>query len=469
MGTQPGQYLATALFCLVSAASAAPPVLSPFERQEQLKREPVDSIRLAFQREDPRLYWTSVYEKLPIDADAAIMLVEAAPLTDARRTGYLNPDRTQSRFGLFAVSGPGNRVQATLDIFRPLIDYPLPVMESPSRGRVYIHWLGDYGLYYWTTRYLYDLSSNRRARKTDYGRLALDFVTADGPRLYYRASYTDHSPASLHGQSPVKSQSAGLIFDTLTREFTITATPPAPLPRRTLPDWAARRRARLNPQSLEGEPVRLRRDLYAQVTTTGLHLLTPGGPPSFYPNPVITRQQLGEARPEVAQQTRPPNLAAFTPKAGFGPLALRGGNLWFLNNFYDGEGLTGVGFIGRLTPGQPTLDLRYLPEIACCSGSALHVAPEGEEVLYAALAARPEGAVIGRGLLRYHPATGETHHFPIPDLISSIQPAGPALALATDHGLYLLENDSLAHYRLEPSLDGGLEIVTLALPPVNSK
>lgn len=440
-------------------ASGAPPHVSPFDRIEQLKHEPVDAIRLAFQREDPRLYWTQVYEKLPVDEELSIMLVEAAPLSDFRRSGYLNPDRTQSRFGLFAVEGPGNQVQHTLGIFRPPFEYPVPVVEPPDRERVYIHWLGNYGAYVSTTRYSYRAGSRQKAQRSDYGRFAFEFVAADGPRLYYRAAYSQHAP------SPHRTQNAGVIFDTETREFTITATPPAP----AQPQWRLPETMRWNlPDGVSlDEAARwsthFQNGVSTLVTEKGLYVYNGRGQRRFYTHPPTSKERLEAARPDL-HRVSPAGPSVFQPNANFGPVAQRGGTLWFASTFYDGEGMSGVGAIGRIAPGERTVEMRYPPEMACCSGSALFVEPEGEEVLYVGLVSRPEGAPVGRGLLRYNPATGAAQHYPIPDVISDIRRAGEALAVATAHGLYLFENGAFAHYRLEPAREGGLELVTFALP-----
>ncbi|MCL4796354.1 MAG: hypothetical protein KJZ84_17460 [Bryobacteraceae bacterium] len=462
MGTLSARLIAAAALLIGLTAAAAPPYIGPFERIEQLKDEPVASIRVAFQKVDPRLYWTQVHEKQPANGDSSIMLVQAAPLSDARRTGYMNPDLTQSRYGLFLVSGPGNHVESTLDIFRPPADFATPVLEPPVKGRVYVHWEGFYGLYLGTYRYEYQAGRQERARKSEYERLAVTFVASEGSRLYYRAFY-DPSGRPL-GMNRPPAQNAGLIFDTESREFTITATPPTPPPARQPPDWVRRRLPdAMGSHTAKGDPARLRRDLWAAVSTGGLHLFTPGGNPAFYQVRAPSRQQLAEARPELAARASA-GISSYNPEAGFGPLALRGNTLWFLNRFYDGEGQTGIGFVGRIRLGEPGVEARYLPEIACCAGSALYVTPNGEEVLYAGLAEYTEGMPIGRGLLRCHPESGKTRYFPVPDTISDIRPAGEALAMATSHGLYLLEGDSLAHYRIEPAADGGVELVTITLP-----
>ena len=441
--------------CLVPAA---PPFVSPAERAAQLEAEPVGSIRLAFQAEDPRLYWTRVYDKQAVDEEISIMLVEAAPLMDGQRTGYLTPDRTQSRFGVFAVSGPGNRVESVLGVFRPPFEYPTPVLEPPTRDSVYVHWHGSYGVYVATTRFRYHPRSRRRAERTVYGRFQMTFVAAEGPRLYYRASFENHAPGRL------QTQNAGLIFDSESREFTITATPPEPPgPPRRLPRFAEGLLPEgVTPAQAIQNGYRPRGDLFALATERGLFIYTPRGPRQHFVHPPAAREKMEAARPDLATRSTA-GASAFQPNANFGPLALRGNTLWFATRFYDGEGQSGVGALGNITLGRREVYLRYLPEMACCSGSALYVEPEGEEILYAGLASYTEGAAIGRGLLRYNAATGEARHFAIPDVISGIRRAGAALAIASEHGLYLLENGSLAHYRLEPAAGGGARHVAFSL------
>jgi hypothetical protein len=453
MGTLPG----ILLFAALSHSLAIAPPGVP-ERIEQLKGEPVSSVRLAFQRQDPRLYWTQVYDKIPLDGDTSLLLVESAPLVESARPGSLHPDRNRSRFGLFAVSGPGNVVESVLDIMQAPHPDLVPVLEPPASGRVYLHWHTSQGAYLTSVRYLYTAGASNPAPRTAYGRFGIQFVAADGPRLYYRARYEQPAqrPAGVNG---LPAQSMGLILDIETGEFTLTSTPPSPLAPRPAPPWVSRRLpGLLRQQTAIGEPVRLRRTLWAQVTTAGLHLLSPTAPPAFYPNPAVPERQFAELRPDIAPHNRR------TMHSGFGPLALRGDTLWFANSFPESPTQSGLGLLGRLTLGEPQLDLRPLPEIACCSGSALHVTEDGDEAVYAGLMTRAPGGDAARGLLRYHPGTGESRLFPVTGVIQDIRPAGRALALAATDGLYLLEGETLVHYRIEPDADDGLALVTIALP-----
>jgi hypothetical protein len=56
-----------------------------------------------------------------------------------------------------------------------------------------------------------------------------------------------------------------------------------------------------------------------------------------------------------------------------GPFALDGERLWFANESYDGAGPSGVEAIGSIGITTLQYEMRYLPEIAPWSGSALLV------------------------------------------------------------------------------------------------
>lgn len=449
MGTLPAVVAAAVLVVVPVGAQTGP-------------GEAVDSIRLAFQREDPRLYWTQVLQKKELGPESAVMLVEAAPLRDTMRSGFMNPDRGQSRLGLFQVEGPGNRVVTTIDVFAAPHGDLSAVVEAPMPGRVYVHWHGSYGGYVSSFRYDYAPGASRRARKTEYGRFALEFVAAEGTRLYYRAWFDQVGSRPLGYQGP-PSQAAGLIFDVESREFTITSTPPSPLAERPPPGWVARWLSRpASDRAARSRVVRLERGLWAAVSGTRLRLFRPGERPVEYQSPGQTRERIAELRPEL--RGRGLSVQHIHPNGEIGPVVAGKGSVWFLNTFYDGEGQSGAGFLGRIRTGEPTVETLYLPELSCCSGSALHVIHEPLETVFAGLMQRPEGAPQSHGLLRHVPSTGETRVFEVPDVIRDIRGAGRSLAVATDHGLYLLEEERLAQYRLEPAVNGGLELVTITLP-----
>ena len=101
-------------------------------------------------------------------------------------------------------------------------------------------------------------------------------------------------------------------------------------------------------------------------------------------------------------------------ESDIGPFVQDGDKIWFATSFYDGEGVSGLGAIGTFDIATRKYQMRYLPEIAPWSGSAILL--DGDD-LWIGLKHRPEGADIGGGLLRYNMRTGAVKTFAIPDVI----------------------------------------------------
>lgn len=145
-----------------------------------------------------------------------------------------------------------------------------------------------------------------------------------------------------------------------------------------------------------------------------------------------------------------------------GPAAFDRDKLWFANTFYDGEGTSGVGAIGTFHVATRKYEMRYLPEIARWSGSAL--LHDGDD-LWIGLSRRPEGATYGGGLLRYNTQTGAVRTYPVTDLISFIDRVQDALYLGTSHGVYMLREDKLTQLRFEPDADSRLVMLMRDVTP----
>jgi hypothetical protein len=140
-----------------------------------------------------------------------------------------------------------------------------------------------------------------------------------------------------------------------------------------------------------------------------------------------------------------------------GPFALSGTKVWFASTFYDGEGVSGVGAIGAFDIPARKYQMRYLPEIAGWSGSAILL--DGDD-LWIGLMRRPEGAGYGGGLLRYNTKTGSARKYAFPDVIYTVDRLGDALYCGTSHGLYIVRDDKVAHLRFEP--DGKEKLIMVA-------
>jgi hypothetical protein len=139
-----------------------------------------------------------------------------------------------------------------------------------------------------------------------------------------------------------------------------------------------------------------------------------------------------------------------------GPSVLDGTRVWFANSFYDGEGVSGVGAVGAFDVTTRKYEMRYLPEIAPWSGSAMLL--DGKD-LWIGLMRRPEGASYGGGLLRYSTGTGVVRKYAVPDLIYTIDRLGDTLYCGTSHGLYRVRDRAITQLRFEPDGKGKLIMV----------
>jgi hypothetical protein len=105
-------------------------------------------------------------------------------------------------------------------------------------------------------------------------------------------------------------------------------------------------------------------------------------------------------------------------------------------------------------------DMRYLPEIAPWSGSAI-LLDDGD--LWIGLMRRPEGNDYGAGLLRYNTATGAPTKYAVADYIHTIDRLGDTIYCGTSHGLYTVRGNQVTQLRFEPDDTGKLIMVQRAV------
>jgi hypothetical protein len=127
-----------------------------------------------------------------------------------------------------------------------------------------------------------------------------------------------------------------------------------------------------------------------------------------------------------------------------------------MNAAIDGEGHSGVGAVGTFDIQSGRYHMRYLPEIAASSGSAIRL--DGD-ALWIGLLHRGEGAATGGGLLRYNTKTGSVNRYAVPDVIYTIDRLGDALYCGTSHGLYMVQDGKVTQLRFEPDDRGTLIMV----------
>ncbi len=486
---------------LVSLTFAAFAEENLWARRERLQKEDLRSVTSWFQKKDPALEWFWVLDKQAVDETYSLMLVDAAPLE--RRPGEKsNPLFRRGQTGLFVVYGKTNQVYMVLDIFSRDSTGMYPLLRQPGPETAYLHFHSDYGFYHGTYKYLYNLAQRKPARKLVYGRLAATASARGENRVFFAASFPGeawheggpprhNAIIALEGTpegslpkyqmvelpgAPVKRLELRGNALVLQREGGDSALDPADLKRSVpvppeperrplpLPVWHALAAVPGWRQDLE-QPLFTGREWLlvwngeaGRQTTepSGIYVVSNSGKMEFFPVPAADLglyERLREKRSLVAQRPMPSAEGLDTE---IGPFALDGDTLWFANTFYDGEGMSGVGAIGSFDLVSRKFEMRYLPEIAPWSASAIKL--EGDD-LWIGLMRRPEGCPYGAGLLRYNQRTAAVRTYPVSDLIHSIESLGGTLYAGTSDGVYMLRGEQLTHLRFEPDASGRFVMV----------
>ncbi len=313
------------------------------------------------------------------------------------------------RIGVFIVSGSSNRVQLVLDQFPGDETQGFPSLEQPSANSVTLHFYSDYGLYYGSVKYFYDLSSGNPPLKFRYGMLALTSSTVRNGTVVYTGS-------------------------ALGRGYEISVD----FPNYKIKDGPAPPDRGPQPVSLrlpDGRTLLLTNTPVGQThQPAGMTIIDKSGKREFYPAPVPTMA--------LDRKMRSSEPAPFEIENDVGPVAMDGSTVWFANRFYDGEGTSGVGAIGAFDVRTRQFEMRYLPDIAAWSGSAMRL--DGDD-LWIGLMRQPEGAAFSGGLLRYNLKSGAVAKFEIPDYIHTIDRAGDAIYCGTSNGLYVVRDGAVTH------------------------
>jgi hypothetical protein len=393
------------------------------EDLQKLQKEDIRSIQEVLRRTDASLDSVAAIEKKPLDAARSMIVVSA----------WAGPARApqNARVGVFVVSGPQNRVQVVLDIF-PENEAGLPGIGELDTKSAHLHFDSDYGLYQGSIKYFYDLSGRRPPVKIRYGMLALMSSRVRDGSLVYSA----------------------LSFGWSQRHETVTVTPgtgDAP-PAYKIADGPAPPDAVQRPVSLrlaDGRSVLVSNTPPGQPNQpAGMTIIDKSGKREFYPAPV----------PTVAlhRKLRPSDQAPGEIENEIGPVVMDGFTIWFTNKFYDGEGTSGVGAVGAFDVRTHRFEMRYLPEIAAWSGSAISLDGDG---LWIGLMRQPEGSAFGGGLLHYNPGSGLVTKYKIPDYIHTIDRVGDAIYCGTANGLYMIRGGEIVHVSFEPDATGKLTAI----------
>jgi len=421
------------LLCFPLACYAADPV--------DLQKEDVQAIQRVLKTRDSSLDWFRVLAKKPVDTAHSVMVVEGAPTELRPGVSKRSPVWPQMQIGVFVVSGTDNQVRLTLDLYPVREIVASPTLDQPAEHAAYLHFYSDYGMYHGSVKYIYDLSSRTPPLKIRYGILALTSSTRENGKLQYTASFGQAGQVQ-EGWSP--------------RHAIVTIEPgaAASLPEFKIVDAPAHEDIYTEPTPLraaDGESV-----IVANKTPpgqphhpSGIYVVGESGTRQLFPAPIPTmdfyRKMLPDKQPQLEIE------------GDIGPFVLSGTRIWFASTFYDGEGTSGVGAIGTFDIPARKYQMRYLPEIAGWSGSAIML--DGDD-LWIGLMRRPEGSSYGGGMLRYNTRTGSARKYAFADVIYTIDRLGDTLYCGTSHGLYMVRDDQLTQLRFEP--DGKGELIMVA-------
>jgi hypothetical protein len=171
--------------------------------------------------------------------------------------------------------------------------------------------------------------------------------------------------------------------------------------------------------------------------------------PTYVPLPVTTYDQFAAVRPERVKNGYV--RAGTHLNDSVGPWEKSDGVIWFGKSFYDGEGETGVGGFGSYDPEAKKLKLYSPPEIADFSVSAMLLRPNE---IWMGLASFGEGFNIPGGLLRFDRQTETVEKLDLRDVALAMESIGDRVAVATNTGIAIFENNRLRRYFVDRMGDG---------------
>ena len=383
-----------------------------------LVAEDLTSIEQIFRKADPALDSVRVVARQQMNQTYSALLVQAASTKLPELHVWM---------GLFIVSGATNQVKLVLDTSRESDLIRHSKLDSPAGNSVCAHFYSDYGLYNGSIKYFYDLASAKPPVKIPYRMLALTSAVVKRGALVYSASAGDW-------------------------RLTVTIEPrgDGELPGYGIseaPDHGETSAEPTEMRTANGESIIVANQTPPgqQHQVSGVYIVSKLGRKDFFPVPA----------PSLAfyKKTLPTKQPPGEIENDIGPFAFDGRRIWFASSFYDGEGVSSVGAIGSFDVATRKYNMRYLPEIAPWSGSALRL--DGDD-LWMGLMRRPEGANYGVGLLRYNIGTGGVRKYAVADLIYTIDRLNSAIYCGTSNGLYIVQGDRITQLRFEPDAHGKL-------------
>ncbi len=163
----------------------------------------------------------------------------------------------------------------------------------------------------------------------------------------------------------------------------------------------------------------------------------------FYPLPQSTADEYIRLRPEdvrINSSTR----AQYERQEVIGPYQIENGRIWFGKQFYDGEGMTGVGAFGYFDTSTRAYTLFSPREVARYEISAILVQSDcvwlGLDQFIEDISKAPGG------LVRWDRITHAVRRFPLEFVVRKIRVQGDSLRLETRGGYALFRGGALRRF-----------------------
>lgn len=163
----------------------------------------------------------------------------------------------------------------------------------------------------------------------------------------------------------------------------------------------------------------------------------------FYPLPQSTFDEYSRLRPKDLRRN-PITRNQYERQEEIGPYQVEGNRIWFGNNYYDEEGLRGVGAFGYFDASTRQYTLFSPPEVAAYEISAILVTPE---TVWLGLDEFVEDiSKVPGGLVRWNRRTHEVQKYPLEFVIDRIRIQGDSLRLETRAGHALFRNSEIRRF-----------------------
>lgn len=163
----------------------------------------------------------------------------------------------------------------------------------------------------------------------------------------------------------------------------------------------------------------------------------------FYPLPQSNAEKYIRLRPEDVR-INPFNPNQYERQEVIGPYQIENGRVWFGNNFYDGEGVKGVGAFGYFDTATRTYSLFSPPELARYEISAILV--EADRVWLALDQFGEDISTSPGGFVMWNKITHEIHKYPLEFGVSSIRTEGNSLRLEARGGYALFRDGEIRRF-----------------------